>query len=813
MRYSGLKLKFGKNCNRLLPFRCIVVSCGTLLFSRKMTLPTLLLEPRRMNSHQKSESQSRELDDALPYVRSFPRASVFAILFSIAIGMAIAIRSVNIHAESSTTETLWRITQLGSGVESSDHTLLEKNAEVSFYPKKTAFSTRRIDAITEPSSPEAAVATVLSRPSQLSAQISHLDARDVVECYVVTRMAQLEDVALHSGGSSFNVDGVHRKLDDSKTFSSISDATNIPSGPVRIRKSALAFRHRPRVASASPTDRASSTSPGHEHKKREYFELTLEFGPLRSGVNGTAESMPVVHMNMENGSNRTGKYVSWDNKSRLYHSTRISSEWTDAYYMAQITGVVLEKIIQRAVEYVHNRPRYQPFDVVSIPSGDVILRSSGSDDFVSDMIRDLSEFYVDIDPILLPPRHRMQLYVADPPEETSSGGGERNAAWTASSVDEIAEISGMKEKLNANVEEVRGALDGDRAAVFYENFFNCANAIKTGNYSMYPPSPSSIPTSLRNVTVVPSMAPSLNNAVVDASDVVQDQNDTAALETASNTSSSTHYLAGTTRYASALATATSTDDATVAVKVSKAGALLSGDDLLMTSALSSCFSDPRYGIRSKDAKQSDATIAYLYVDGDVFFRLNLTAPYWGVTTVWETVPPPHIRPQGRGDAVDWAILTLILMGALSGVIIMVYQWEKSPLKVKKGGGFPHSALFLTAESIPSSMGGEGRSKISAVSYCDQMELTSPKKKGGLGGGLNQKRKLSTESSRKSEYAKLDLPSSLKKLEMEMETAADVIERPSSRSSLNVSMPKKQVKFESSYDQQLEFSIDDEMAIV
>jgi hypothetical protein len=29
----------------------------------------------------------------------------------------------------------------------------------------------------------------------------------------------------------------------------------------------------------------------------------------------------------------------------------------------------------------------------------------------------------------------------------------------------------------------------------------------------------------------------------------------------------------------------------------------------------------------------------------------------------------------------------------------------------------------------------------------------------------------------------------------------------------VSMPKKQVKFESSYDQQLEFSIDDEMAIV
>jgi hypothetical protein len=144
------------------------------------------------------------------------------------------------------------------------------------------------------------------------------------------------------------------------------------------------------------------------------------------------------------------------------------------------------------------------------------------------------------------------------------------------------------------------------------------------------------------------------------------------------------------------------------------------------------------------------------------------------------------------------------MGALSGIIVMVYRWEKSPLKVKKGGGFPHSALFLTAESIPSSMGGEGRSKISTVSYCDQLELT-PKKKVGH-GELNKKRKLSsldilgntpTHASRKSDYAKLDLSLSSK---MAME-ATDVIEM-STRASSTVSIPKKQ-----------EFSIDDEMAIV
>ena len=113
------------------------------------------------------------------------------------------------------------------------------------------------------------------------------------------------------------------------------------------------------------------------------------------------------------------------------------------------------------------------------------------------------------------------------------------------------------------------------------------------------------------------------------------------------------------------------------------------------------------------------------------------------------------------------------------------------------------------------MGGEGRSKISTVSYCDQLELT-PKKKDGH-GELNKKRKLSslnilgntpTQASRKSDYAKLDFPWSAK---MEMETN-DVIEM-STRASSTVSIPRKQVKFATSFDPQLEFSIDDEMAIV
>ena len=75
------------------------------------------------------------------------------------------------------------------------------------------------------------------------------------------------------------------------------------------------------------------------------------------------------------------------------------------------------------MEYSFRRPQYQPFEVVSIPSGNLILRSSGSDDFVWDMVRDLTDLYVDIDPILVPSRGKVQFYVADPEGMGEEEGG------------------------------------------------------------------------------------------------------------------------------------------------------------------------------------------------------------------------------------------------------------------------------------------------------------------------------------------------------------------------------------------------------
>ena len=340
---------------------------------------------------------------------------------------------------------------------------------------------------------------------QLNKLLIHLDASDVIECYVVNRMAPLANVASNFGVGNDNNNNVET-VDNAETTktevvqqssasaTTISTSTNIPTGPVLVRKSALAFRYRSRVALAShghhfsTGEQLDNLSPGDQLEKQKYFELTLEYGPQRTGVAKTSESIPRVHVDMEIGgqtNSNIGKYVSWENEGRVYHTTQISGEWTEAYYMASITGVVLEKIIQRAVDYTYKRPRYQPFEVVSIPSQQLLLRSSGSDDFVLEMFRDLAELYVDIDPLLVPPRGRVQFYVSDPEEKTSDDDGRRGNGSDGSN-DSPNSIPAKQPNPNANpnVKKVKGPVESSLAAVFYENFFNCAHAIKSGDYSM-----------------------------------------------------------------------------------------------------------------------------------------------------------------------------------------------------------------------------------------------------------------------------------------------------------------------------------------
>jgi hypothetical protein len=280
-------------------------------------------------------------------------------------------------------------------------------------------------------------------------------------------------------------------------------------------------------------------------------------------------------------------------------------------------------------------------------------------------------------------------------------------------------------------------------------------------------------------------------------------------------------------------------DASVAARSkASAEALLSGDGVLMTSILSSCFSDLKYGIRTQEEINHDAAhedrndqiedgsdgesgqgierqdliIAYIYVDGDVFFRLNLTAPYWGVTRSLETVPPPHMPPEGRGDAVDWTIFLLILAGTLFGLLVMLHQanividkrlrfrsffhptksdlddiyvldWEK--LKVAGiGGGFPHTDLFFTMEAIPISMGGESQSPAREKDGLDleMAQLRSPHQHVNGSARPDPDHK----SPMRSPLNHDELPSSLR---MKRDTP-DLVERPTSRTFTKVSFPKQ-----------------------
>ena len=151
--------------------------------------------------------------------------------------------------------------------------------------------------------------------------------------------------------------------------------------------------------------------------------------------------------------------------------------------MTSITGVVVEKIIQRAAEYNNKRPRYQPFEVISKPSGKLLLKSSSADDFVWEMFHDLADLYVEIDPLLVPARGRVQFYVSDPDENeiNEQEGDQRERLIGDDENNGGDKYSKTKTKaMNPNVQMVTGTLEASRAAVFYEKFANCASAIKTG---------------------------------------------------------------------------------------------------------------------------------------------------------------------------------------------------------------------------------------------------------------------------------------------------------------------------------------------
>lgn len=121
-----------------------------------------------------------------------------------------------------------------------------------------------------------------------------------------------------------------------------------------------------------------------------------------------------------------------------------------------------------------------------------------------EMFQDLADLYVGIDPLLIPPRGKLQFYVADPRRDNDDGRrDDEEVDSTKKSSDES--IGERHSGLNPNVKQVKGAVEGTRAALFYEAFFNCANAIRTGDYSLYLPPTTNTPTAAPTVSVAPTL--------------------------------------------------------------------------------------------------------------------------------------------------------------------------------------------------------------------------------------------------------------------------------------------------------------------
>lgn len=100
----------------------------------------------------------------------------------------------------------------------------------------------------------------------------------------------------------------------------------------------------------------------------------------------------------------------------------------------------------------------------------------------------------------------------------------------------------------------------------------------------------------------------------------------------------------------------------------------------------------------------------------MYFKLNMTPPYWEAVAYIQDIPQPEPIPAGKGDLFDWTLALLIVSGFLFGMLIMLSKigvvrerkvkfWKRDEEEgtIKSyGEGVPHP---FGEDVIPLSMGG------------------------------------------------------------------------------------------------------------
>eukprot|EP00531_Pseudo-nitzschia_arenysensis_P006276 CAMPEP_0116124468 /NCGR_PEP_ID=MMETSP0329-20121206/5296_1 /TAXON_ID=697910 /ORGANISM="Pseudo-nitzschia arenysensis, Strain B593" /LENGTH=809 /DNA_ID=CAMNT_0003618449 /DNA_START=685 /DNA_END=3114 /DNA_ORIENTATION=+ len=107
--------------------------------------------------------------------------------------------------------------------------------------------------------------------------------------------------------------------------------------------------------------------------------------------------------------------------------------------------------------------------------------------------------------------------------------------------------------------------------------------------------------------------------------------------------------------------------------------LLSGDGTMMSSIISTCFSNPRYEISSPDANRTVPIDIYLFRDPSTYYKLELISPYLEVTKLSRPLPKAAsmLSDYGAGgDALDWTLAMIIFLSMFLMVLLICQQMGK-----------------------------------------------------------------------------------------------------------------------------------------
>jgi len=584
------------------------------------------------------------------------------------------------------------------------------------------------------SSPSTVVPRVLTSSTIDPLTRGYDDASDVFECYLLERQSYLSglDSATTTTAAAGTNDG-----DDGRGDSSSTTKTEIP-----VRKLALGLRYR--------NDRP--LAPRHN----KHLEITLEYGPMRSvdmldrdvvpklvrqdaatESGGDAKKKKDDAEGQQQPNNGDSYYVSWDNQARVYYTLQISDAggvYTNAHYLASLSGAVLKNLLQAAVNYpTHSKRRYQPFTVVRrrYDDGDdenendndkeegggdaeheggdnykddgnlVVLKSSNDVDFVEVMLEHLADVGVSLVPIILPTVWQVQLLATS-----------------------IAKVP---------------ATDVRRADVarFYAKLYQCLESTITANYSAYgdtgeipqllssyhpyqgmvhPQPGDDLRTGgggrrrklqLRNRKrrrrlddyanandTAPETGGAGDSSVIDSTEAASEAQQAAseAQSAAQAAEDSGNEQAAEAAQAAATAAQKAAESTNEQAALARQQALLSGDGNAAAQAVSICLSSEAYGIRNRydspeqpqlwnEANYANTTTVYLYWDGTFYYQVELTAPYLQVVPMDFTMPKPYV-PLAEisdydgftaSDLVDWTIAFAVLALSLIGFLLLLQQ--------------------------------------------------------------------------------------------------------------------------------------------